>query len=426
MAADFIKEKKTRRLATKAVIAMGVVVLLVVGLNAGLTAAIVFLSRDTEVDSSGRIMVAGTDTPATIENPHITTRTLNTSLTVAGENRFLSEAPTAEVLVDAYGGAIAVAPLTNEANTLISACAKCTSNFQLPPAFTSCSRNVAPPSIYAPCLFSRAARSSALFSSLPPSLALSQTLLLSQHAPRTQPRAHAAACPSPHRRRTVRELHLRYLYRLTCGSRAWQDGGRGQDRKGQVYYSVRHQPVCGASRRQSQGPRLVLFSRHRLHARCNPHTFKRRHLSCSPRLERVGYFARVAHPRRRPQQCKRTHEVFDASCRVRAAVHPRLVATMHLSLLTLGATVSLGVSGWARRSIDSDVLYFADAEDEGDARSGDAGGGDAGITSRRNASSSNPCPINYTHVLATTQFIVRAPCVTRLPRFAQQPTARTT
>ena len=128
MASDFIKEKKTRRLATKAVIAMGVVVLLVVGLNAGLTAAIVFLSRDTEVDSSGRIMVAGTDTPATIENPHITTRTLNTSLTVAGENRFLSEAPTAEVLVDAYGGAIAVAPLTNEANMLLSACAKQSSN----------------------------------------------------------------------------------------------------------------------------------------------------------------------------------------------------------------------------------------------------------------------------------------------------------
>ena len=173
MASDFIKEKKTRRLATKAVIAMGVVVLLVVGLNAGLTAAIVFISKDTEVDGSGRIMVAGTDTPATIENPHITTRTLTSLTTVAGgETRSLSEAPTSEVLVDAYGGAIAVAPLTNEANTLISACAKCTSNFQLPPAFTSCSRNVAPPSIYAPCLFSRAARSSALKSSpcLHPSL----------------------------------------------------------------------------------------------------------------------------------------------------------------------------------------------------------------------------------------------------------------
>ena len=128
MASDFIKEKKTRRLATKAVIAMGVVVLLVVGLNAGLTAAIVFISKDTEVDSSGRIIVAGTDTPATIENPHITTRTL-TSLTVAGEEtRSLSEALTAEVLVDAYGSAIAVAPLTNEANTLLSACAKQSSN----------------------------------------------------------------------------------------------------------------------------------------------------------------------------------------------------------------------------------------------------------------------------------------------------------
>ena len=127
MAADFIKEKKTRRLATKAVIAMGVVVLLIIGLNAGLTAAIVFLSRDTEVDGSGRIMVKGTDTPASIENPHITTRTLtslNQSLTGAGEEaRSLSEASTAKVLVDAYGGAIAVAPLTNEANTMLSACA---------------------------------------------------------------------------------------------------------------------------------------------------------------------------------------------------------------------------------------------------------------------------------------------------------------
>ena len=128
MAADFIKEKKTRRLATKAVIAMGVIILLVVGLNAGLTAAVVLLSRDTEVDGSGRIVVKGTDTPASIENPHITTRTLtslNQSLAVAGEEaRFLSEASTAEVLVDAYGGAIAVAPLTNEADMLLSTCAK--------------------------------------------------------------------------------------------------------------------------------------------------------------------------------------------------------------------------------------------------------------------------------------------------------------
>ena len=41
MAVDFVKERKTRRLATKAAIVMGVVILLVVGLNAGLTAAIV-------------------------------------------------------------------------------------------------------------------------------------------------------------------------------------------------------------------------------------------------------------------------------------------------------------------------------------------------------------------------------------------------
>ena len=48
MAANFIKEKKTRRLATKAAIAIGVLMLLVVGLNAGLTAAIVFLSKDAK------------------------------------------------------------------------------------------------------------------------------------------------------------------------------------------------------------------------------------------------------------------------------------------------------------------------------------------------------------------------------------------
>ena len=213
MASDFIKEKKTRRLATKAVIAMGVVVLLVVGLNAGLTAAIVFISKDTEVDGSGRIMVAGTDTPATVENPHITTRTLTSLTTVAGEEtRSLSEAPTTEVLVDAYGGAIAVAPLTNEANTLISACAKRTSNSQLPLALTSRSRNVAPPSIYAPRLFSRAARSSALIPSLPRSLTLSQPL--SQHA-HEQSRAYATASLSPHR--------------PTCRSRAWQGGPARQD-----------------------------------------------------------------------------------------------------------------------------------------------------------------------------------------------------
>ena len=49
MAADFIKEKKTRRLATKAAVAMGVLLLLVLAMNAGLTAAIVFLSMDMKV-----------------------------------------------------------------------------------------------------------------------------------------------------------------------------------------------------------------------------------------------------------------------------------------------------------------------------------------------------------------------------------------
>ena len=53
MAEDFVKEKNTRRLATKAAIAMGVLILLVVGLNAGLTAAIVFLSKDVQVSNNG-------------------------------------------------------------------------------------------------------------------------------------------------------------------------------------------------------------------------------------------------------------------------------------------------------------------------------------------------------------------------------------
>ena len=215
--------------------------------------------------------------------------------TVAGEEtRSLSEAPTTEVLVDAYGGAIAVAPLTNEANTLISACAKRTSNSQLPLALTSRSRNVAPPSIYAPRLFSRAARSSALIPSLPPSLALS----LTQHAPRFEhslgPMQPLVSAPPTY---TVRKLHVRYLYLPTCGSRAWQDGGRRQDRKSQVHYSVRHQPVCGAPRRQSQGPRLVLFSRHRLHARRNPHTFKRRPPLMQPEIRtRLVFCTRGAPP----------------------------------------------------------------------------------------------------------------------------------
>ena len=45
-----------------------------------------------------------------------------------------------------------------------------------------------------------------------------------------------------------------------------------------------------------------------------------------------------------------------------------------------GATVSLGISGWARRSIDIDALTLTDAGDEGD-----SGSGDAGITSKRTA-----------------------------------------
>ena len=53
MAADFMKEKKTRRFATKAAVALGVVILLAVGLNAGLTVAIVFLSKELKVPPGG-------------------------------------------------------------------------------------------------------------------------------------------------------------------------------------------------------------------------------------------------------------------------------------------------------------------------------------------------------------------------------------
>ena len=60
MAADFLKEKKTRRLATRAAIAMGVLILLVVGLNAGLTAAIVFLSKDVKV-ANGKLVDSNTN-----------------------------------------------------------------------------------------------------------------------------------------------------------------------------------------------------------------------------------------------------------------------------------------------------------------------------------------------------------------------------
>ena len=69
IAADFIKEKKTRRLATKAAIVMGVLILLVVAMNAGLTAAIVFLSKDIKVAdrkltdmNDKEVMVGSTDT----------------------------------------------------------------------------------------------------------------------------------------------------------------------------------------------------------------------------------------------------------------------------------------------------------------------------------------------------------------------------
>ena len=53
MAADFVQEKKTRRFATKAAIALVVVILLAVGLNAGLTVSIVFLSKELKVTPGG-------------------------------------------------------------------------------------------------------------------------------------------------------------------------------------------------------------------------------------------------------------------------------------------------------------------------------------------------------------------------------------
>ena len=71
MAADFIKEKKTRRLATKAAIAMGVLILLVVGLNAGLTAAIVFLSKDVKV-TNGKLTDPATGKPLQVDSASTT------------------------------------------------------------------------------------------------------------------------------------------------------------------------------------------------------------------------------------------------------------------------------------------------------------------------------------------------------------------
>ena len=68
-----------------------------------------------------------------------------------------------------------------------------------------------------------------------------------------------------------------------------------------------------------------------------------------------------------------------ASNRLCAFVLPRSI----FRFLPAGATVSLGISGWARRSIDSDVLNFADAGFEGDAGSGDAGRGNASASKQR-------------------------------------------
>ena len=90
MAADFIKEKKTRRLATKAAIAMGVLILLVVGLNAGLTAAIVFLSKDVKV--VGGVMVDPSTNEAIMTRSSETKVASDGTLRDRGSNRAIATA----------------------------------------------------------------------------------------------------------------------------------------------------------------------------------------------------------------------------------------------------------------------------------------------------------------------------------------------
>ena len=72
LAADFMKEKQMRRLASKAAIAMGVLILLVIGMNAGLTAAIVFLSKDIKVAGNNTLAKAGTDEGIMVGNTETT------------------------------------------------------------------------------------------------------------------------------------------------------------------------------------------------------------------------------------------------------------------------------------------------------------------------------------------------------------------
>ena len=74
MALDYVKEKKTRRLATKAAIAMGVLILLVVCMNAGLTAAIVFLSKDVKDVKviNGMLTDASTNRPLQVSSADTT------------------------------------------------------------------------------------------------------------------------------------------------------------------------------------------------------------------------------------------------------------------------------------------------------------------------------------------------------------------
>ena len=92
MAVDFIKEKKTRRLATRAAIAMGVLILLVVGLNAGLIAAIVSLSKDVKV--VGGVLVD----PST--NEPLMTRSADTKVASDGS---LRDQKTGGVSVSTHG-----------------------------------------------------------------------------------------------------------------------------------------------------------------------------------------------------------------------------------------------------------------------------------------------------------------------------------
>jgi len=94
MASDFLQEKQTRRLTTKIAIVIGVILLLVVVMNAGLTAAIVFLSKDVKVadgklidaNTNEELMVSSTDTMVSAEGD-LVDRKHGTSLKTAASEQ---------------------------------------------------------------------------------------------------------------------------------------------------------------------------------------------------------------------------------------------------------------------------------------------------------------------------------------------------